>query len=219
MSVKPIQHTHLSSLVYARLKEMIIAGDLKQGEKIQQERIAKLLGVSRMPLHVAFVKLEEEYLVESIPRRGIFVRKQNLNDIIEAFECRSALEGIAARRGAANFSKTDIIKLRALFEPFKDQDHIDRLSYQKADQDFHLTIIKESGNSLLQRLNNIGNLLIRTYPRGIILPIKDSLNDHFEIIAAFENRDPDKAELLTREHSLRAKKILEHELLNQKIQY
>jgi len=74
---------------------MILAGELKPGEKLPQEKIAEQLGVSRMPLHKAFVMLEDEFLVESIPRRGIFIRKPDIQEIIDAFECREGLEGIA----------------------------------------------------------------------------------------------------------------------------
>lgn len=53
---------------------MISNGELKQGEKIAQEKIAEKLGVSRTPLMKALLALENEYLVESIPRRGIYLR-------------------------------------------------------------------------------------------------------------------------------------------------
>jgi DNA-binding GntR family transcriptional regulator len=209
MNIKPIEHTDLSYQAYSRIRQMILTGDLKPGEKILQEKIAATLGVSRMPLHKAFQMLEDEYLVESIPRRGIFVRKPDLVQILEAFECREGLEGIAARRAALSMTDRDIDKLEALIAPFTGSQKIDEKKYQEADHRFHETIIRSSGNSILMRLNNIGDVLIQTYPRGIILSLEESMNDHLKIISAFRERSPEKVEKLIREHSRKARNIIE----------
>lgn len=208
MSLEPIQQSDLSVQVFQRIREMILSGELKPGEKLPQERIASQLGVSRMPLHKAFVMLEEEFLVESIPRRGIFIRKPDISEIIDAFECREGLEGIAARRAAENLATAEIDRIEALFLPFQDCYSIDPVRYQLADQEFHESIIRASGNRIMQRLNHIGNVLIKTYPKGIILPLEESLDDHFKIIAAFRRRDQLEAERLVRLHSRKAINIL-----------
>ena len=215
METKPIQHSDLSFLVYERIKDMILSGKLAPGEKLPQEKIASMLGVSRMPLHKAFVMLEDEFLVESIPRRGIFIRKTDLKEIIEAFECREGLEGIAARKAALNLKVREIDQLENLFKEFSEKNLFEPVKYQRADQQFHETIISASGNNVLKKLNNIGNLLIRTYPRGIILPYEESLTDHYLIINAFRNRNSEEAENLIRNHSNKAKKILENQLKEQ----
>jgi DNA-binding GntR family transcriptional regulator len=165
-----------------------------------------------MPLHKAFVLLEDEFLVESIPRKGIYVRKPDLTEIIDAFECREGLEGIAARRATASFTDTEIERLEALFSPFINVKEIDPVRYQKADRKFHESIINASGNNVLRRLNQIGSVLIRTYPRGIILPLEESMADHQKIIKAFRERDATEAEKLIRMHSYKARMLLEKEL-------
>nr|MDA3821513.1 FCD domain-containing protein [Bacteroidales bacterium] len=88
-----------------------------------------------------------------------------------------------------------------------------------ADQDFHETIIRASRNKVINRLNHIGNVLIRTYPKGIILPLEESLEDHAKIIRAFKSRDGFKAEDLIRLHSRKAINILYNELLQEEKQY
>lgn len=216
MNLQPIQQKDLSHQVYLRIKEMILAGELKPGEKLPQEKIAEQLGVSRMPLHKAFVMLEDEFLVESIPRRGIFIRKPDLQEIIDAFECREGLEGIAARRAAKNLSEKEIDHLEALFSVFTDDREIDPVKYQAADSEFHELIITASGNKLMQKLNSIGSVLIRTFPKGIILPLSESLKDHGEIVKAFRKQDEKLAEDLIRLHSRKAKEILEKQLLKEK---
>ncbi|MFP4060716.1 MAG: GntR family transcriptional regulator, partial [Bacteroidales bacterium] len=187
MLITPLQYTDLSYQVYEKLKEMILSGQLKPGEKIAQEKIASMLGISRMPLHKAFQMLEDEFLVKSIPRRGIFVRKPNLREIMEAFECREGLEGIAARYAATNMPLDQVKELQELFNSFIDSEEVDKMEYQRADQAFHEAIIGASENSVLQRLNSIGNVLIRTYPKGIILPLQESLQDHILILEAIEH--------------------------------
>lgn len=210
----PIPYTDLSYQAYTRIKSMILSGELPPGEKILQEKIASRLGVSRMPLHKAFQMLEDELLVESVPRRGIFVRRPDLRDIIEAFECREGLEGVAARRIVETMSDEQIDELEGLFAPFRDLDRVDEARYQQADQSFHEAIIRASGNSILQKLNAIGSVLIRTYPKGIILPFEDSMNDHRLIIRALRERDPEKAEGVLRNHSRKARDILMNQLQN-----
>lgn len=195
---------------------MILMGEMKPGEKILQEKIAALLGVSRMPLHKAFQMLEDEFLVESIPRRGIYVRRPDLKEILEAFECREGLEGVAARRAAQYISEDQINELYDLMNPFRFRKDIDEIEYRNADRAFHEIIINSSGNSILQKLNNIGNILTRTYPKGIILPYEESIQDHLKIIRSFRERSALKAEQLIREHSRKARNIIEKQILSKK---
>jgi DNA-binding GntR family transcriptional regulator len=218
MPVKPIQHSDLSYQAYLRIKEMILGGELKPGEKIVQEKIAESLGVSRMPLHKAFQMLEDELLVCSIPRRGIFIRETDLLEILEAFECREGLEGVAARRTAMTMAVSEIRKLRKTFLEFREKKQTDALKYQKADLEFHEAIIRASGNRVLQKLNNVGNVLIRTYKQGIFLSYDESISDHLGILDAIENRDPVKTEELIRLHSRKARDHIERQIMDQKKQ-
>jgi GntR family transcriptional regulator, vanillate catabolism transcriptional regulator len=114
-----IEYQDLSYKAYLQLKELILSGKLKPGEKIPQEHIAQKLGISRMPLHKAFQMLENELLVKSIPRRGIYVKEPNLQEIADAFECREALESVACHRLVESASDEDIDQLENLFTPFR----------------------------------------------------------------------------------------------------
>src|SRR5882724_9088302 len=90
-----IEHSELSQPVYKKLKDMILMHELIPGQKIVQEKIAKQLGVSRTPLLKALQMLEYEMLVESIPRRGMFVKIMDWQEMVEVFDCRESLEGMA----------------------------------------------------------------------------------------------------------------------------
>lgn len=203
-----IEYQDLSYKAYLQLKELILAGKLKPGEKIPQEQIAQKLGISRMPLHKAFQMLENELLVKSIPRRGIYVKEPNLQEIADAFECREALESVACHRLVESASDEDIDQLENLFTPFRDNPDIDLIAYQQADQRFHDLIIKLTGNKMLMRMEVIGNVLINSYRKGLIRKPDETLSEHFAIIDALRRRDAVKAEKIIRQHSVKSRKVV-----------
>ena len=211
-----IEYQDLSYKAYLQLKELIISGNLKAGEKIPQEHIARKLGISRMPLHKAFQMLENELLVESIPRRGIFVKETNLREIADAFECREALEMVACHRLVETASDEDIDQLEDLFTPFKNRSKIDLIEYQQADQQFHGLFIKLTGNKMLMRMEVIGNVLVNSYRKGLIRKPKETLSEHFAIIDALRNRDALKAEKIIREHSAKSRMVILEKIRQQK---
>jgi DNA-binding GntR family transcriptional regulator len=208
-----IEYYDLSLLAYKRIKEMILNDELKGGEKIIQEKLAIELGVSRMPLHKAFQMLENELLVESLPRKGYYVTKFDLNDIKDAFECREAIEGIAARKAAERITKLQVVELYELFKPFENNlDNADIKLYEEADNKFHKLILTNSGNKVLQRMEMFGNIIKRTYLRGLVRGPKDTYSEHIEIIKALEDKNGELAEQLLREHFRKAQKVISEKL-------
>jgi DNA-binding GntR family transcriptional regulator len=196
-----IEYYDLSVQAYKRIKTMILENKLEPGQKIIQERLAEELGVSRMPLHKAFQMLENEFLVEHVARKGIYVKKFDLQEIVDAFECREAMEGIAARRAAENITDKEVEGLKGLFAPFaSDPGSADLLKYEEADLAFHSAILQISGNKILQKMEILGNVIVRTYQRGLIRGPKDTFGEHMAIINALDRRDGEGAERLLREH-------------------
>ncbi len=207
--MRQIQYLDLSNQVYERLKDMILKNQFQPGEKLLQEKIAAQLGVSRTPLHKAFQMLENDYLVESIPRRGIFVKKIDIKQIYDAFECREAIEGVAARRLAKVIKKSQVEKLRLLFEPFIGRSEVNNEAYQKADREFHNTLMRLSGNEILSKLDITGNILVRTYSKGLVREPEETLQEHMAIIDALEKKDSELAELLIKMHTRKSMTALE----------
>lgn len=199
--VSPIEQSGLSQLAYERIKAMILTSQLKPGDKIIQERLAKELGVSRMPLHRAFQMLEDELLLVSVPRRGMYVREITLSDVVDAFECREALETVAIRRVASVISSAQIQELRALFTPFHGVDSVNVQAYELADAVFHRRIIELSGNRMLIRLEVSGNIVSLSYLKGLIRQPEETLAEHEAIIRALEQHNADLAEKLIRQHA------------------
>ncbi|MBN2632287.1 MAG: GntR family transcriptional regulator [Bacteroidales bacterium] len=210
-----IEHQDLSQKAYHKLKEMILQEHFKAGEKITQEQIARELGISRMPLHKAFQMLESELLVELRPRRGYYIKEIDLEEIADAFECREAIEGIAARRAAELVTLKDIREMSDLFEPFSNNpSDADLIKYQEADHIFHNMIIKLSQNRILLHMEMLGNVLIHTYRRGLIRPPSETLHEHFAIIEALRRGDGKLSEALIRNHFIKSRKVVLQRIKN-----
>jgi DNA-binding GntR family transcriptional regulator len=199
-----IEHIDLSGRVYDKIKALILSGNLAPGQKIVQEKLALEIGVSRTPLLKALQQLEGELLVESVPRRGMFVKQMGPKEIIDAFDCREGLEGIAARLTAQNITEAQLKEMKGLFEPFRnlvsDQQDFPHKAYRKADQRFHEMLIEISGNAVLRRIEMLGNVLLICYNRGLIRPPEETLPEHFAIIDAIGQRDGDLAEKEIKNH-------------------
>ncbi|WP_396602042.1 GntR family transcriptional regulator [Algibacter sp. R77976] len=205
-----IQHQDLSYEIYRELKRMILTNEIEPKTKLKQEQIAKMFGVSRMPLHRAFQMLENEMLIESIPRRGFFVTEINKTILYDSFECRMALEGIAVKRAAKNITDKELKYLKSLFEEFIEVDEISVSKYTDSDQKFHHKIMEISGNLILNKLELLGNNTIRTFRGGLLRSPNETLPEHFAIIAALENRNGELAEELVREHTQKSMDTLKN---------
>ncbi len=211
-----IQYTELSIQVYQVIKNKILNNELKPGDKIPQEAIANELGISRMPLHKAFQMLENEMLVESIPRRGVFVKAMNDAEIIDAFACREGLEGIAARLTAENRTDEQFETLKALFTPFENRLAAEHAAaYQAADQKFHHLIIEYSQNKILPRIEFLGNIHIICYNRGLIRPPHETWKEHMDIINAIERQNGKQAEYYVKDHLRKSRETM---MKNQSVQ-
>ncbi|MEJ2455784.1 MAG: GntR family transcriptional regulator [Candidatus Thiodiazotropha sp.] len=88
--------------VLSALRQMIISGELGAGERLAEIPTAEQLGVSRMPVRIAFRTLEQEGLLTKLPRRGYSVRQITREEINGAVEVRGVLEGLAASQAAQN---------------------------------------------------------------------------------------------------------------------
>lgn len=204
-----IAHKDLSVLAYEKLKANIISGKLAPGEKLVQEKLAADLGVSRMPLHRAFQMLESEMLVEAKPRRGFYVRNVSLNTLIEAFECREVLEGLAVRRIAQGDKALEIgEKLWNNFKSFEGQESIDEDAYRKADQVFHNSLMDYADNEVLKRLNSFSHFLKQSYVFGLVREVKETIIEHKDICEAIKRKDAREAERLIREHASKSIEII-----------
>ena len=206
--MKKLSSNELGSLAFEEVKRMVLDGELTPGSKIVQERLAAKLGISRTPLRSALQMLEAEYLVESIPRRGVYVKSFTDQEIIDVFDCRIALECQAVRTFTEKASEQQVLDLALIFEPFRYASKISITQYREADVHFHNAIIEGCGNPFLTRLFSQGNLLMLISRIGLIRPPRETLPEHFQIVAAIESRNPALASAKVRAHLVASQDLL-----------
>ena len=200
---------------YERLKTEILNGQLPPGFQAPEPDIATRLGMSRTPVREALARLEQEGLVQTIPRRGVFVVRKTKAEIIEIVTAWAALESMAARLATANATDEEIANLRTMFAE-EDGDsvraHLDE--YSDKNIAFHQAIlalgkcdlIEQMADNLFIHMRSIRSRTIGDGDRAV-----RSVIDHMNIIEALERRDPGLAETLVREHSMRlAEHIRKH---------
>jgi len=199
------KHENLDQKAYSIIKKMIIDRKLLPGEKIPQEKLAQDLGISRTPLVSALKYLENEKLVEAKPRRGYFVRLFTMQEMVSIFELREVLEGLAARRAAANITDAQIDELDRFFDPFKTIKNItDLRTYAREDRRFHSFVTEVGAKEFLKSILQTYNIISFSYQvvssEGLIRSPNETISEHLAIVEALSRRDAVKSEDLMRYH-------------------
>lgn len=206
----------LADKVFELLQTSIVKGRLHPGQRLSETELSTMYGVSRGPLREAIRRLEGRGLVTKRPHAGISVVSLGFNELMEIYQIREALEGMACRLAAESMTQEEIADLKALLETHKKMvdDDDGRSYYQKeGDFDFHYCIVKGSKNTRLYQ-SLCGELyhLVRMYRYRLSLqagrPHK-ALNEHSRILEAIESRDAELAEILMRRHIRAARENIE----------
>ena len=209
--LNPIEESLISTKVYERIREAIISGQFRPGTKLTVDILSEELKVSRTPVKEALVRLEREGLVESIPRRGMFVTKIDIEDAIEIYELREVLEGFAVRKFCENLDLDVLNELKKLLkegERYVIQGKLEK--YSDIDEKFHKTIWDKSKNRrLFKFLENIRSQIRLLMTSSVNIPgrAEESLKEHKNIIKALEERNPDLAEEYMRLHIRKTKEV------------
>jgi len=210
-----IKSATLSEDIAQQLTNAIVQGRIPQGSKISEPELAKQYGVSRGPLREAIVKLEGLGLVTRTANVGARVIQLNIQDMLDTFTMREALEGMAARLAAVTMQTDEVQNLYALLDKhqtYLDDNQDEHYVQQGGNDDFHLRIIHASGNAkLIRLLTEELYAVIRMYRRHTADQRNDprqALREHRAILDAIANHEGDLAELLMRRHISRASQLL-----------
>lgn len=194
----------LRELVFEALRDAIIKGILKPGERLMEVQLAEELGVSRTPVREAIRKLELEDLVVMIPHKGAYVSSISLKDIADVFEIRSALEALAAGLAAERITPEELEELERILvkkaEIIEAHD-LDRLV--EIDTRFHECLYQASRNTkLVQIINNLSEQIHRFRSTSLASPgrMKEALEEHRKIVEAISERNISLAQALAQEH-------------------
>lgn len=191
------EYLPLRDVVFNTLRQAILRGELKPGERLMEIQLANKLGVSRTPIREAIRKLELEGLVLMIPRKGAEVadiKEKNLRDVLEV---RSALETLSVRLACERITDEQIEELKRAAKEFKfTLKSGDITKIAEADVKFHDVIYEATENKkLIQLLNNLREQMYRyrvEYLKNETAHAK-LLKEHEEIISKIEKRETQAA--------------------------
>jgi phosphonate utilization transcriptional regulator len=200
----------LTSLVRKELERMIVSGELKAGDRLNESALADRLGVSRGPIREACRGLEQSRLVEVVVNRGTFVRQISLQDALDIYDVRSALFGVAGETLAERITPSQLAILADLVEAMaRAADDID--AYYPLNVEFHAKLVEFSGNvRLTATYRSLAQELHLFRRRGLVSEgsMAVSNREHRAILDALARRDGARAGTLMREHILAGKSRL-----------
>ena len=211
----------LSDRVFEQIQTGIVKGDIPAGSKISEPEMAKTYGISRGTLREALSRLEERQLVVRAPNHGARVVTLSYEELIDIYQVREALGGLACGLAARNMTDTEIDDLKKLLDEHEQSINEDQgLSYyqQEGELDFHYRILQGSRNKkVLSILDGGLYQLMRMYryqfststPRPL-----QALKEHRRIAEALEERDAELADLLMRRHIRSARISIEERQRN-----
>jgi DNA-binding GntR family transcriptional regulator len=215
--LKPLRDRIASSI-----RDSIIEGKIKPGERLMEPDVAKTLGVSRTPLREAFLQLESEGFLKVNPRKGALVTETSPKDAKETYEIKGALEALAARLAADNITDDqigEIIDINKKMESIAQSEKKDYKTFLELNSLFHQKIYECSGNSKLSKMiNTLRNQTLRYnyIYLSLLSHLDESVAEHFEIVNALKNRRPEEAEAVVKKHNDSARKMLINYIKNQK---
>lgn len=191
------EYLPLRDVVFNTLRQAILIGELKPGERLMEIHLADRLGVSRTPIREAIRKLELEGLVVMIPRKGAQVAKITEKNLKDVLEVRRALDTLAVRLACKRMGDTYKKQLREACDEFaKVVKCSNTKDITEADVRFHDIINQSTGNDrLIQLVNNLAEQMYRYR----LEYIKDAayhnrlIDEHEEIYNAILERDEERA--------------------------
>lgn len=213
------------------IRDLVLHGALKAGERLSETDLAERLTVSRTPIRAALQRLEEEGLLELTQPTGYAVRSFTEADIYDAIEVRGTIEALAARmtaeRGVSRLALDEMKNCLAqidtvLAEGATDVTHLSR--YAELNARFHTLMLGAAQSKIVTRaLNRVASLpfaspnafvLVQAKIPGSFEILKIAQTQHHDIVEAIEARAGARADALVKEHSRIARKNLELALRN-----
>lgn len=214
ISVEINEYLPLRDVVFQALRKAIITGEFSPGERLMEIALAQKLGVSRTPVREAIRMLEQDGLVNMIPRKGAHVAQITEKSLMDVMEIRITLEELAASLACQRITKEGKANLQKIHHEFiQAVEQCDTMAIAGKDQQFHDCIFAASDNKRL--IDIINNLQEQIY-RYRLEYVKDLdcyrilIEDHEKLLHAILNNNPETAKMVMREHLIRQQdKVIE----------
>ncbi|MBC7602515.1 MAG: phosphonate utilization associated transcriptional regulator [Ramlibacter sp.] len=215
-----LQNSSLTTVVQQEIERAILQGEYAPGSKLTEADLAQRLGVSRGPVREAFRMLDEAGLVRTEKNRGVFVRDIPIDEAVEIFDLRAAMDELVGRRLARNITPAQLKEIRNLVDSMeKAVKADDAYNYHLFNLKFHDRLVEMAGNS---KLTAIYRKLIKelslfrrlNLADGWLLPI--SANEHRQILKAIASGDEEAAGRAMFDHAMDSKeRTIENDLRRQ----
>ncbi len=192
-----LQSSSLTNVVQQEIERAILQGEYAPGSKLIEATLAQKMGVSRGPVREAFRMLEEAGLVRNEKNRGVFVRDIPIEEAVEIFDLRAAMDELVGRKLARDITTAQQKELKSLVDAMEKAVKVeDAYNYHLLNLKFHDRLVEMAGNS---KLTAIYRKLIKelslfrrlNLADGWLLPI--SASEHRQILKAIASGDPDAA--------------------------
>ncbi len=198
-----LENRSVKDYIYEKIKELLENNEFPIGVKINKNDLANRFNISLTPINDALNRLVGENYLIQYPRKGFFVKEFSRKEMCDLFEIRAGLEGIAIRLCCEKASDEEIEELINYFNIFENGINKNSLKeYTKVDKNFHKRIIYLAQNPLISQVRNSLGFLSRSYQKGLIKPMENSLQEHHKIIEALKKRDGKKAQEAMENHLL-----------------
>jgi GntR family transcriptional regulator, vanillate catabolism transcriptional regulator len=204
-----------SQRIYGVLREMVLRGDFRPGERLSELPLAARLGASRTPIRLALERLAQEGLIENLRGAGFTVKTYSITEIYDAIELRGVIEGIAARLACDRLRNP--AELEALAECAREIENLAAtrshdspdfvVAYSDLNNRFHALLMDLASSSVLHRAWLQLHAIPYAAPSAAIISeamqeaLKSALEHHRAIVDAIGNGDGTLAERLAREHA------------------
>ncbi len=212
---------------YKHIHGKLLAGEMPAGHVVSEHSLAREIGISRTPVREAIRRLEQEGILEQVPRYGTIVHRPERRDLEELYQLREALEPYAVAQVAGRLSGGDLAMLGKLCEEIRSigaavkkatRPAVDATLMRRllsADLGFHMVLLRASGNRRLMKIIADSRVLTRIFgtPRQEhnLAIIQETYRFHSKILEAVKRGDGEGARRLMAEH-IRAsmREALEH---------
>ena len=205
------------------LREKIITGELKSGERLNEASLSSKLGISRPPLREALRILEKDHMAVNIPRKGTYVTELSVKDFEELSQIREMIECYTIdyfkTSHIRNLPKVTLAfnKALSLPNPLNSVDPEQLLNYIRVFLDFHTSLVESSGNSQLTHIYHSINFNLARY-QFIYFYIngtaQHSLEDHKRILEFVRNDNYDEAKEELKRHIHYAVEVVKNRILH-----
>jgi GntR family transcriptional regulator, rspAB operon transcriptional repressor len=210
-TLSPITRERANDAVHSAMRQAILSSVLRPGQRLNIPELADQLNVSLTPVRNAVQLLAAEGLIEVRPRSGTYVASVTVEDVLETFQIRRALECLGAELACQSMNPKEFETLRALLaamrKPIRNDE--ERAQHERDNATFHLSILTAARNARLMdfynRLNaHIQIARIHAADSDWKSRLKDERMEHEEIVDAIDARDPARAAEAVRAHLDRA---------------